>query len=239
MSFTLRSALLATVLLSTQAVATGLPSSQAAGTEFSFTSGNPAPEIFGNSYSLTVDGLTTTATAWSTTGRGNRYETAELEIYSGFGMGVCNRNEGVNCSSSNNMHALDNKDGVDLILFSFSSSVQLNNLTLLQFGGDSDLSLWAGTGSLNLAGLKSKNLGTETLALNYSPVNNIKAVDLSSFVGTYDWLAVSARLSDKNDFAKLTGLNVQAATVPVPEADTWAMLLAGLGLVGFAVRRRT
>jgi hypothetical protein len=25
----------------------------------------------------------------------------------------------------------------------------------------------------------------------------------------------------------------------VPEADTWAMLLAGLGLVGFATRRRT
>jgi MYXO-CTERM domain-containing protein len=25
---------------------------------------------------------------------------------------------------------------------------------------------------------------------------------------------------------------------PVPEADTWAMLLAGLGLVGFAARRR-
>jgi hypothetical protein len=231
--------LLATVLLSTQAVATGLPATQDAGTEFSFTSGNPAPEIFGNSYSQTVNGLTTTATAWSTTGRGNRYESAELEIYNGFGMGVCNRNEGVNCSSFGNMHTLDNKSGVDLILFRFSQAVQLNSLNLLQFGGDSDLSLWAGTGSLNLAGLKSNSLGAETLALNSSAVNNIKAVDLSAFVGTYDWLAVSARLSNQNDFAKLTGLNVQAATVPVPEADTWAMLLAGLGLVGFAVRRRT
>lgn len=239
MSFTLRSALLAAVLLSTQAVATGLPSAQGAGTEFSFISGNPAPETFGNSYSQTVNGLTATATAWSTTGSGKRYETAELEIYSGYGMGVCSRGEGINCSSSGNMHALDNKGSVDLILFSFSSSVQLNNLTLLQFGGDSDLSLWAGTGSLNLSGQKPASLGPETLALNSSRINTIKTVDLSKFVGTYDWLAVSARLSEKNDFAKLTTLNVQAVTSPVPEADSWAMLLAGLGLVGFAVRRRT
>ena len=36
---------------------------------------------------------------------------------------------------------------------------------------------------------------------------------------------------------KFVGLGVVAA--PVPEADTYAMMLAGLGLVGFAVRRRS
>ncbi len=30
----------------------------------------------------------------------------------------------------------------------------------------------------------------------------------------------------------------ETLTVPVPEPETWAMLLAGLGLVGAAVRRR-
>ena len=35
---------------------------------------------------------------------------------------------------------------------------------------------------------------------------------------------------------KYAGLNV--ITTPVPEADTYAMLLAGLGLIGFVVRRR-
>jgi hypothetical protein len=29
-----------------------------------------------------------------------------------------------------------------------------------------------------------------------------------------------------------------AAAAPVPEAETYAMLLAGLGLVGFAARRK-
>lgn len=31
---------------------------------------------------------------------------------------------------------------------------------------------------------------------------------------------------------------VTASIVPVPEADTWALMLAGLGLVGFVVKRR-
>lgn len=36
---------------------------------------------------------------------------------------------------------------------------------------------------------------------------------------------------------KYAGLNV--ITTPVPEAETYAMMLAGLGLIGFVVRRRT
>ncbi len=120
----------------------------------------------------------------------------------------------------------------------FPAPVQLDSLTLRQFGGDSDLSIWAGSGSLNLDGVKPAALGSATPFSSTSSINDIKAVDLSSFTGTYDWLAVSARLAQANDFAKLRSLNVQAAT-PVPEVDNWIMLLTGLGLVGFAVRRRS
>jgi hypothetical protein len=35
------------------------------------------------------------------------------------------------------------------------------------------------------------------------------------------------------------GAFVTANLIPVPEADTWGMMLAGLGLVGFGVRRKT
>lgn len=37
-------------------------------------------------------------------------------------------------------------------------------------------------------------------------------------------------------YAQVDNINLSVASVP--EADTWAMLLAGLGLVGFAARRR-
>lgn len=38
-------------------------------------------------------------------------------------------------------------------------------------------------------------------------------------------------------YAQVDNINLHVAAVP--EAETWAMLLAGLGLVGFAARRRT
>lgn len=39
---------------------------------------------------------------------------------------------------------------------------------------------------------------------------------------------------------KFAGLSIETTAVtPVPEAETWAMMLVGLGLVGWAARRRT
>lgn len=38
---------------------------------------------------------------------------------------------------------------------------------------------------------------------------------------------------------KFVGLDVSTHAVPVPEADTWSMMLTGLGLVGFTVLRRS
>jgi hypothetical protein len=35
-----------------------------------------------------------------------------------------------------------------------------------------------------------------------------------------------------------TSLMLVAATAPIPEPETWAMMLAGLGLMGFLARRR-
>lgn len=41
------------------------------------------------------------------------------------------------------------------------------------------------------------------------------------------------------DAESLYGINSAVAVTAVPEADTWALLAAGLGLVGWRVRRRT
>ncbi len=123
-------------------LAFALLSTQIHAAQFSFLNSPVNPDAFGNSYSATVNAITLTVTAWSTTGIGGKFQIAELEIYSGYGMGVCNRDEGVNCSNRGNNHALDNHGADDLILFRFSSAVKLDTLKLLQFGGDSDLNLW-------------------------------------------------------------------------------------------------
>lgn len=214
-----------------------LASAQAQAVEFSLVSGAVTPEAYGNTYSATLDGLTLTASAWSATGRHGAFETAELNIRPGFGMGVCNRDEGIDCSDKNNSQTLDNKSGADLILFSFSGAVSTKSLTMFQFGGDSDLSVWAGTGAFSPTSKTAGDLGTASLFENASNVNGIRSVNLA-VAGTYDWLAVAARIGQKNDFAMLQSLTVEPVAQTVPEVETWVMLLAGLGLVGFAVRRR-
>jgi hypothetical protein len=225
-------------LLNPAAQATSSPTTTM-GPTFSFTSGSVGPEAFGNNYSKQIGNLTLTATAWSTTGSGGTFQSAELEIYPGYGMGVCNRNEGVNCSNSNNNHGLDNRGADDLILFTFSSPVKLGSLSLLQFGGDSDLSLWIGTGTLNPNDLAPAALGTATLLSNSNSADTTRSYTLGSVLGgSYTWLAVAARIGQGNDYAKLRALTVAPVAAPVPEANTWALMLAGLGLVGFAVRRR-
>lgn len=220
-------------------------SAQVQAVEFSFLSNRMATSSFGNSYSDTVDGLTLTATAWATTGKRGQLQTAALGMYPGYGIGVCNRSEGRNCSSRQNQHSLDNRGADDMILFTFSSSVQLDALNYKQYGGDSDFSMWAGTGEITLNGLKPSQLDAATLFNNQNPANTIRSLDLdNAFDGHYDWLIVSARIGQNNDYMKLRGLSVSPVSLigsvtPVPEADTWALMLAGLGLVGWAVRRRT
>lgn len=218
------------------ALALALLSAQVQAVEFSFLSGAVTPEAYGNSYSTTVDGLTLTATAWATTGVFGRFQTAELEAYAGFGLGVCNRSEGLNCPSKNNAPALDNRGADDLILFTFSQSVNLETVKFFQLAGDSDLNLWAGSGPINLNGIRSRDLGRAIFVNNTDSSNTLRTIGLGGgFSGTYDWLAVGPRVNQNNDFINLSSLNV----TPVPEPQTWTMILAALGLIGFAVRRRT
>lgn len=209
--------------------------------DFSFASGAGLTQSFGNAYTATVDDLTVTASAWSNTQRVKKFdqfEQAALTLTPGSGLGVCSSKEKVNCTAKNFADALGNKQADELILFSFSSTVTLASLSMIQSGGDSDLSLWAGTGAFSPAGLTASGIGPATLYDNTSAVDTVKIVSLASFTGNYDWIAVAARISQNDDFAKLQSLTVNRVAQPVPETATWITMLAGLGLVGFRVSRR-
>lgn len=66
----------------------------------------------------------------------------------------------------------------------------------------------------------------------------LPAGDYSVFVGGVNYVAQLGAMAPYPNYGLRAMLDVAAAPAPVPEPETWAMLLAGLALVGGAVRRR-
>ncbi len=74
---------------------------------------------------------------------------------------------------------------------------------------------------------------------NNNSANTVRTLNLStSLTGNYTWFAVAPRIGQDDDYVKLQSLTINAIAQPVPEPGTWTMMLAGLGLIGFAVIRR-
>ena len=95
----------------------------------------------------------------------------------------------------------------------------------------------------NITGLKVD------LYSDFGSVAMADAGDMMMFtLGTGDYITGGGTLGAGNYYFHVTGQAVgtlggkfsySASAVPVPEPETWAMLVAGLGLVGLQLRRRT
>ena len=91
-----------------------------------------------------------------------------------------------------------------------------------------------GSGAVNLDGIQSIELGSATFINNSDSSNTFPTIMLNSvFTGTYDWIAVGSRINQENDFIQLSSLTV---ITPIPEPETWAMMLAAMGLLGVFFR---
>jgi hypothetical protein len=62
--------------------------------------------------------------------------------------------------------------------------------------------------------------------------------DPQSFNAPMPWDYFTLRAANSNETMKLTSFAPASIAAPVPEADTSAMLLTGLGVIGFMARRR-
>jgi hypothetical protein len=82
---------------------------------------------------------------------------------------------------------------------------------------------------------------------DYGTVGSVDVADSGFILGTGNYVYSSGPLAVGNYYIKIVGTAVgsaggtymtQATALPVPEADTSAMMMAGLGLMGVIARRR-
>ena len=203
-------------------------------TSFVFTNiGNGVTSV-GGSYTMSSGGITLTATAWSAGTLTATPAKAKLGRYSGStgGLGVTNAAE----SGQSPSHTIDNKDGYDFVMLTFSQAVNLSSLTKYNYpiSGAADGDYWYSFGS-------SSTIDASTWA---SYLGNITNRDSNQAVASNPnnfstvWLIGAARTkNEQNDGFKLSSVNVKI-TPQVPEPATWLMMILGFGAVGGVVRRR-
>jgi len=109
------------------------------------------------------------------------------------------------------------------------SAVQICGATSLYNGSGQQVFNWTPNGTLangivgGIEALDASNLNTGITSVNtFSPASGSFAAQIGTLAAGFYTISI--------------GMSNQVTSVP--EADSWAMLLAGLGLVGFAARRK-
>lgn len=233
-----------------------VPAAQAATFFFNLVGNSALDGTDGNArlFSATTAGTTINvrATAWSVSSGVVR--NAFLGAY-GNGLGVTNRGEGD--GSSGNSHTTDNSGRTDFILFQFDKQVEFLSG---RFTGyelcrdctiDTDASIDFGTTATawnSGLGLDNTNLsvvngllngaGYEATGGSSSGVRDLQPGAPGQKVGNI-WMVASSFINQdgKKDSFKFDDLSVSYID-PLPEPGSWALMLAGFGMVGFSLRRR-
>lgn len=189
--------------------------------------------------------LTLKATAYSVNLATGLISAAALNIYgksngyaADYGLGIQDQFE----SNTSPNHAVDNSGMVDFLVLQFDKAVNFTNFNIGWASNDADTTVsWFNSafGGLNLDGknistLSAMNIGSVNLDVNGAVTGN-RSLSIPTMVNTVVIYARNGSGADKNaDYFKVNAVTA----APVPEPATWAMLLAGFGAVGFAMRRR-
>jgi hypothetical protein len=229
--------------------------SASAATVFTFTNKGTTASAGVGSYTFASDdgSMSVKATAWHANDSNTSVVTtdtisgARLGFWSNAGMGVIYGND----NAFNGSHQIDNTGvgaGADFVMLQFNKDVTIDSLVrnVYSISGvgccDSDAAFWADTSNIFGAPSSSANINLSGAQFNEGIFTALPGTGSSGTtkLGTSNsasvWL-VSAALNQKNDGFKIAGLTV-TPTGAVPEPATWAMMILGMGAVGFAMRRR-
>lgn len=237
-------------LVSAALISVSIPTvASAALVNFNLTGSTPTNGAVGNVRTFTAgsgsSAVNVQVSAWTATktGSGSNSSYSISKAYLGaysHGLGVT--------TGSRDSHTVDNQGSFDFLVFHFDQVVEAEKATFFQYDySDSDASINVG----NIAGAFDANLnfanwaaltaafGSEfTASSSGSATRNINSANETGnllFVGA-SFTLDNNRGQYSYDGFKLTSLTVN--TLPaVPEPATWAMMIAGFGLVGGAMRR--
>jgi len=212
--------------------------------------------------------VTATAWTWNGSNTNSISNSAVLGLWDkGLGVETRktnNINRVADSDNHTNGHTIDNKGSYDFVVFQFDQVVQFDSATLTAFNLGSNLStdidFSIGAATTDLAWNSVLPLSAIS-ALLTAPYTNIHSNDISTktiksgttyeaefdsltgnllFIGAGFDQQDSKNIKNRNDGFKLGALGLSTLPPPpaVPEPATWAMMIAGFGLVGAAMRRR-
>ncbi len=165
----------------------------------------------------------------------SKTEGAEAKVWSGAGLGVSYA--GSKDSPNDGTHQIDNAGGgSDFVVLDFSDKVTLSQINRAHYSGSgtgsgTDVSYLAYSGTLQsiMSGLDES--GFSNLNAPYTSTGSKAASNI--------WIVAANVFGQTDDGFKLTSFTVSTPSAgSVPEPATWAMMMVGMGTVGFGLRRR-